>query len=235
MEYPTKNTIIDNQTLYHVLNERSNHSLCRSAFYKNVAKLIESKRLLRMGKGKYVFSSAHNFRYTLECDLSNQVLATMKSCFDDRIPYVVYESTLLNRFLNHLIAHPTVIVEAPKAYVDDLFWTLKASGYKDVLVDPSDDDRYRYEPRIIIKTMVSKAPINGKEHAITAEKLIVDIVCDKVLKQFYESSEIPTMIESLFEQNSVRIDTVRTYAKRRNAYALLLQCLSSGDKHRFND
>ena len=235
MEHQTEANIIDNQMLYQMVNTRSKQPLCRAAFYKNIAKMIENNHLIRVGRGRYQFSDRWSFNYVLESDLANQVLMTLESFFEDRIPFVVYESTLLNRFLNHLIAHPTVIVETTKSYIDDLFWKLKTYGFNDVMVNPSDDDRYRYEPRIIIKTMISKAPIDTKKHALTAEKLIVDIVCDKVLKQFYECAEIPSMLETMFAQHSIRIDTVRTYAKRRHAYEALLQCLPNGDKCRFDD
>ena len=76
---------------------------------------------------------------------------------------------------------------------------------------------YKYNSSIIIKNMVTKSPIRLKEHKITIEKLIVDIVCDNLLNQFYEGAEKQHMIKEIFDKYAVKYDSIKNYVKRRNA------------------
>lgn len=206
-----------------------------AAIYKRINKLIDSGVLVRIGQGLYCFSDKPRYDYSLEYTLSVEVLNTLKQSFPDNLEYIVYESTVLNEFLNHLLAKSVTIVEAPKIYAEDVFWKLQEHGFKDIMLNPTDDDRYRYSPSVIVKNMVTKSPIRLKEHKITIEKLIVDIVCDSLLNQFYEGAEKPFMIEEIFDKFAIKYDSVKNYAKRRKAFDELLKYIPEEERSHFND
>lgn len=192
------------------------------AIYKRINKMIASGELSRVGNGQYAFYNKKRFDYLLINNASLEILNKLEYRFDKSAKYIVYESNVLNMFLNHLIARPTVIVEAEKDLVESMFWFLKEEGFKNILLNPTENENYIYNPYdgsgVIIKTMVSKSPINNKRHKITLEKLVVDIVCDKTLNMFFEGAEIPLMVENILNNYAVKYDSVRNYTKRRHCF-----------------
>ena len=218
----------------HVLKE-AGKEMNEAAIYKRINKLLDNGTLVRIGQGLYCFSDKKKYDYSFEEPISYQVLDILKKAFPDNLEYIVYESTILNEFLNHLLAKSATIVEVPKIYAEDVFWKLQEYGFKDIMLNPTDDDRYRYSPSIIIKNMVTKAPIRLKEHKITIEKLIVDIVCDSLLNQFYEGAEKQHMIEEIFDKFAVKYDSVKNYAKRRKAFDELIKYVPREERSYFDD
>ena len=215
--------------------EEAGKEMNEAAIYKRINKLIDSGVLVRIGQGLYCFSDKRRYDYSFEEPISYQVLDILKKSFPDKLEYIVYESTILNEFLNHLLAHSVTIIEVPKNYSEDIFWKLQEHGFKDIMLNPTDDERYKYNPSIIIKNMVTKSPIKLKEHKITIEKLIVDIICDNLLNQFYEGAEKQFMIKEIFDKYAVRYDSIKNYAKRRRAFDELLKYIPKEERSHFND
>ncbi len=214
---------------------QNDKNISRAAIYKRINKLIRSGELVRTGKGLYCFNGKKQYDYSFENNFTYSVAKLLKKSFNDNLEYIIYESIILNEFLNHLIVEPIIIIETPKIYVDDLFWKLSDGGFKNILVNPTDDQRYKYHPQIIIKTMVTKAPIKLKEHKITIEKLMVDVICDNLLNQFYEGKEKSQIIKGMFDEYTVKYDSVKNYAKRRNAYGELLKYIPAEERNNFDD
>ena len=203
------------------INEISN-----AAIHKRINKMIALDGLSRVGNGQYLFNGKKKFDYDLTNAISINVFSKLNKKLDKSAKYIVYESTILNTFLNHLIGRATIIVEVEKELVESVFWFLKEEGFKNILLNPSENENYIYNPYdgsgIIIKTMVSKSPINNKHHKITIEKLVVDIICDKTLNMFFEGAEIPNMVEDILKNYAVKFDSVRNYAKRRHGLEKLI-------------
>ena len=218
----------------YVLNE-AGKEMNEAAIYKRINKLLDSGVLVRIGQGLYCFSDKRKYDYSFEEPISYQVLDVLNKSFPNNLEYIVYESTILNEFLNHLLAHSVTIIEVPKNYAEDIFWALQESGFKDVMLNPTSDERYKYNPSIIIKNMVTKAPIKLKEHKITIEKLVVDIICDNLLNQFYEGAEKQRMIKEIFDKYAVKYDSVKNYAKRRKAFDELIKYIPKEERSYFDD
>ncbi len=66
------------------------------------------------------------------------------------------------------------------------------------------------------------------------EKLLVDLVSDKTLNMFYEGAEIPLMLDEIFHCYSLKLDSVRNYAKRRHCLDKLVACLPDNMKDMFD-
>lgn len=218
----------------HILKE-AGKEMNEAAIYKRINKLLDSGVLVRIGQGLYCFSDKRKYDYSFEEPISYQVLDVLNKSFPNNLEYIVYESTILNEFLNHLLAHSVTIIEVPKNYAEDIFWALQESGFKDVMLNPTSDERYKYNPSIIIKNMVTKAPIKLKEHKITIEKLVVDIICDNLLNQFYEGAEKQRMIKEIFDKYAVKYDSVKNYAKRRKAFDELIKYIPKEERSYFDD
>ena len=220
MEVINKEKIYSKEELTYIILNSSKKDISDVAIHKRINKMIISGELVRVGNGQYAFTNKKKFDYSITSDASLNILNKLEERFDKSSRYIIYESTLLNIFLNHLIGRPTIIVEVEKDLVELVFWFLKEEGFKNVLLNPSENENYIYNPYdgsgIIIKTMVSKSPIYNKHHKITIEKLVVDIVIDKTLNMFYEGAEIPYMVEEILRNYAVKFDSIRNYAKRRH-------------------
>ena len=220
VEVSEKETVYSKKELTRILLNSSPTAISDVAIFKRINKMIAKGELSRVSNGLYVFSQRRRFSYSIESKDALGVLDLLQKRFDKSAKYIVYESTILNMFLNHLIANSTIIVEVEKDLLESTFWHLKENGYQNVLLNPSEHENYIYNPYdgsgIIVKAMVSQSPIDNKHHAITIEKLIVDIVADKTLNMFYEGAEVPSMVEDILSNYAVKFDSVRNYAKRRH-------------------
>ena len=199
-----------------------------SSLYNRIAELEKSGAITRVGKSRYACGRLDVFAYDLQSTLAKRVLRHMKRAFAPDLEYALYEtSAVLNPFLNHLLAHPTVILEVPRDFMEPVFYSLKAAGFRNVLLDPDAKEvaRYADEDAVIVHRLVSKAPIDAKRKKTTIEKLMVDIVCDDLLRCFFEGAEVPRMLETILEDYKVRIDRACNYARRRHALDTLQQFL----------
>ena len=239
MEVIAKEKIYSKEQIKRIILDSSKGNISDVAIHKRINKMIASGELSRVGNGQYAFYNKKKFGYLLMNNVSLEILNKLEHRFDKSSKYIVYESTILNMFLNHLIARPTVIVEVENDLVESLFWYLKEEGFKNVLLNPSENENYIYNPYdgsgVIIKTMVSKSPIDNKHHKITLEKLIVDVVCDKTLNMFFEGAEIPLMVENILMNYAVKYDSVRNYAKRRHCFEKFMKYVPDELKGSFND
>lgn len=227
MESIIKEKQYSKEQIKSIILDTSKGNFSDVAIYKRINKMIALGELSRVGNGQYIFCNKKKFDYLITNNFSLEILDKLEHRFDKSSKYIIYESTILNMFLNHLIARPTVIVEVEKNLVESIFWFLKEEEFKNVLLNPSEKENYIYNPYdgsgVIIKTMVSKSPIDNKHHKITLEKLVVDIVCDKTLNMFFEGSEIPLMVENILMNYAVKFDSVRNYAKRRHCFDQLMK------------
>ena len=140
----------------------------------------------------------------------------------DLYPYVsfsVFESVLMNEFLNHLIAQNTIFVQVEKESASFVFRSLQEAGYTNVMYKPSAKDRALYWKKdcIIVTDMVSEAPLSRQNpHFITLEKMLVDMYCDKFISGTYSIAEFPGVIKQA--AGSYLLDRTRMlrYARRRN-------------------
>ena len=207
------------------------------AFYKAINKMIKNGEIVRLERGFYCVEQKKN---TLDVNLyyedSNKLKAFLINRYGNDFDFIIYESTILNQFLNHLLAKTKIIVEVPNYYMEHVFFEVKDSSiFNSVLLNPNSEELYHYgdDCTIVVRPYVSKAPIDLKKHSTTIEKLFVDIVCDRFLNSFYEGAEVPTMLNDITKDYVLRYKTVVSYAKRRNAYEKLLNNLDDDTKELF--
>lgn len=207
------------------------------AFYKAINKMIENGKIVRLERGFYCASKKKNILDTnLYYDESIKLKSFLINRYGNDFEFIIYENTILNQFLNHLLAKTKIIVEVPKTYVEDVFFEIRNSNlFKSVLLNPNGEELYHYGDNctIVVRPYISKAPIDLKQHSTTIEKLFVDIVCDRFLNSFYEGAEVPFMLNNIIEDYTLRYKTIVSYAKRRNAYENLLKNIDNDKKEFF--
>ena len=223
----TKELRLSKPVLSKRIQQEAGKKMNDSSFFARLQKKTKAGELVRVGKGLYAPSNLPVFDYELFLPVAQEVHSFLMKEFWGRVDFAVYETTLLNRFLNHLLAIGTTIVDAPRRDAQIIFYELQDHGFQNVLLNPTEEENFRYNMHdnrtIIVKSTSSRSPIDKKRGMILLEKLLVDIVFDKRLHYFFEGAEIGPMVEEITTSYSLDYAKVRTYAKRRGCYELLLR------------
>ena len=209
-----------------------------SSLYSKINEMENNGEITRVGKSQYVFARRKLFSYELESGTAKKIDKLIKNNYSSDFEFVIYETTtVLNQFLNHLINKNVIILEVNKLFMNHVFNTLRSSGFKNVLVNPNGEDLFRYveDGSIIIMPLISKSPVDKKNKRITIEKLAVDMICSNTLNCFYEGTELLGIIEDILFNYKVRYDTLKNYAKRRNALNKLKQLAPKSMEAMFDD
>lgn len=220
-----------------ILEEKPNRKT--SSIYSKINELVLNGVITRIGKSKYVCKTLNVFSYELESATAKKIFGFINQQYPSDFEFVIYETkTVLNQFLNHLLVQNNIVLEVPKFFMNQVFYSLKENGFKKVLLNPSKNELFKYneDNAIIILPLISKSPINKKEKKTTIEKLTIDIIASDILHCFFEGAEIPNMVEDILLHHQVKYDTLSNYAKRRHAYKELVGYVPLGIKeHFFND
>ena len=87
--------------------------------------MISDGKISRVATGQYTLDSKERFSYSLESKTSKKVFDVLTKKLHKSAKFIVYESSVLNLFLNHLIANSTLIVEVEKDLLEQVYWILK--------------------------------------------------------------------------------------------------------------
>ena len=151
-------------------------------------------------------------------DLALEVMNQIKETYP-YVTFTVFETVLMNDFLNHLIAQNTVFIQAEKESSIYVFRFLQEKGYQNVMYKPGKNefDLYWSRDEIVVADIISEAPLRTDEpHKIMLEKMLVDMIADKLISTTFSKAEFPDVIEQA--QSRYYLDKIRLlrYARRRN-------------------
>jgi len=113
------------------------------------------------------------------------------------------------------------IVEVEKDALEPVFFWLKDAKYN-VALDPTEDYIYKYlsgdGEKVVVKPVLSEAPLQiiNDITVPSLEKILVDIVSDKVLFDSQQGSELRNIYAEAFRKYSVITDRLLRYASRRS-------------------
>ena len=203
--------------------------LSDSTYHWAISGLVRDGALTRQGYDSYSLTSDHpKEEYVpIYSDTAEELIRIIS----EKYPYVqftVFETVLMNEFLNHLIAQNTVFIQVEKESSIYVFRFLQEQGIQNVMYKPSkkDFDLYWSKDSVIVTDMISEAPIrNDKSHTIMLEKMLVDMSADKLIAATFSKAELPDIYEQA--QSQYLLDKVRMlrYARRRNRQDVLLKYL----------
>lgn len=207
-------------------------NLSDSTYHWAISRLVRDGQIMRLGYDTYSQpnDSPKKEYHPLYSDLALKLIKQI----NEKFPYVtftVFETVMMNDFLNHLIAQNTVFVQVEKASSIYIFRFLQENGYQNIMYKPNknDFDLYWSKDGIVVTDLISEAPLRTDEsHTIMLEKMLVDMCADKLIAATYSKAEFPGIIEQA--QSQCCLDKVRLlrYARRRNREKEMKQYLEGG-------
>ena len=194
--------------------------LSDSTYHWAISRLVRDGQIIRLGYDAY--SGPDNSPKKEYQPLYSDLALELLNQINEKYPYVtftVFETVMMNDFLNHLIAQNTVFIQVEKESSIFVFRFLQENGYQNVMYKPGkkDFDLYWSRNGIVVTDLISEAPLRIDEpHMIMLEKMLVDMVADKLIQSTYSKAELPDVIEQA--QSRYYLDKVRLlrYARRRN-------------------
>jgi len=137
---------------------------------------------------------------------------------DPSVHFTVFETALMNDFLNHLVAQNTVYIQMEKDVNIFVFRFLQELGYDHLLYKPNKDEYALYWKKdcIVVTDLISEAPLSASApHEICLEKMLVDMYCDKLISSAYSKSEYPEVLRQAMETYHIESTKMMRYARRR--------------------
>ena len=213
-----ENKTYSRRQLYEILSSKKK-DFNESTFRWSLYNLQKRNRLFKIGYDKYTTSKnglkpIYRPFYTEEC-LKIQDFLVHKH---PDLVFVIFESVLLNEFLNHQIAQNTIYIQVERDISSFIFNELQEELSGGVLYKPSkrEFDRYWTKGCLVVLDLVSQAPLSmEKPHSITAEKLLVDIVSEKSISATFSPSELPDIFRSMINGYKLDLTRMNRYAGRR--------------------
>lgn len=180
--------------------------------------LVRDGSVVRLGRDRYSITPSSP-RSTYVPGYSDMA-QSLSGVIDGEYPHVkfaVFETSLLNEFLNHLIAQNTIFIQVEKESSIFIFRFLQNLGYANVMYKPDrrDFELYWSKNCIVITNLVSEAPLGGVQHSVTLEKMLVDMVSDKLISTTYSASELGSVIQEAGEKYTLDKVRLLRYARRR--------------------
>lgn len=203
--------------------------LSENSYHWMIGLLIRGGKLIREGYDSY-FLRTEKVKKEFIPSYSDSARKLIKLISEQypNVQFTVFETVLMNDFLNHLIAQNTIFLQIEKESSIYVFRFLQESGYQNVLYKPKKDDfkLYWFKECIVITDLISESPIDINEpYRIRLEKMLVDMLADKLISTTYSKAEFPNIIEQV--QNLYYLDRVKMlrYARRRNREELFKKYL----------
>lgn len=206
------------EDLLHVLRSEK-EDLSDSAFRWTLYNLLQEQKLFRTDYDRYVLVKPSVLPvYKPYYSERARNLMKMLSNHYPELEFVVFESVLLNEFLNHQIAQNTVYVQVEKDVSSFIFEKLQEEYTGSVLYRPGkkEFDRYWTKDCFVVLDLISQAPLSQeKSPEITVEKMLVDIIAEKSISATFSPSEIPFIYENVMRSYQVDKRKMNRYAGRR--------------------
>ncbi|MBR5419802.1 MAG: hypothetical protein IK115_01495 [Lachnospiraceae bacterium] len=204
------------------LLKRIKPNLADTTYHWSISCLIRDGKIFRRGYDAYSLSQGEELReyQPFYSDETKKLINLIANRYP-HVSFTVFETVLMNDFLNHLIAQNTIFVQVEKESSIYVFRYLQDEGYDNVLYKPRQEDMTLYWSKgsIIVTDMVSEAPLRAADpHVITLEKILVDMLADKLILASYSKAEYPDVIEQAESRFLLDNKRMLRYAKRRNRY-----------------
>ena len=223
--------VFTRQALYNLLKE-NNKDLSYNSVGWIIDEGLKSNLLFKVGSDSYSRKKETRNTYSPRySEFSKELLSKLEERFPE-LEYTLFETLLLNEFVNHLYAHNILVLQVEKDLCPFTFDFLNELFPGKVLYNPSSDDLGRYQSNncIILENRISEAPFDKENpHFITLEKLLVDTVSDKAFKELIPTSEVSNIYENAKLIYKSDLTKIRRYAKRRNAWSKVEALLEKGN------
>ena len=207
--------------------------LSKSGYHWAINKLLQRGALVRKGYGEYSLPDGE-IRCIFSPDYSEEA-SLLRKTLSEKYPHVaftVFETVLMNSFLNHLVGQNTIFLQVEKESSIHVFRYFQDEGLSNLLYKPSKKDFNLYwkTGTVVITDMVSEAPLrNDEPHCIMLEKMLVDMCADKLIVSTFSKAELPDVFEQVKRRYAVDNPKMMRYARRRHKEKEIIKYLE-GDK-----
>jgi hypothetical protein len=212
-----------------------NPDFSEKSIYWLLDQLMDSGLLIRVGRNKYVINKdgrilkQYKYQYS---DKMQKIVSALETEFP-LINFQAWESIQYNYFVNHQIAHNTLFVEVENQLENSVYEYLKDRFNSNVLLKPDINlyNLYVSDETIIVLNLITEAPANkNNKHGILLEKLLVDMMTNKLITMFVSKSEYTNVFENAFNMYCIDETKLFRYAKRRNADKRIFEYITKNTK-----
>lgn len=219
-------TIISRDALYKIIREGYPNYKDTSVRWV-IYTLVNQGVISRLNPTQFIVGKIKNYYQKNGSEERDKVVDVLNKAFP-HIRIVVYESTLLNEWVNHQVSRKVIFIESEKYFTNDIFRFIYNNFSTRVLLNPTKEDLYMYDGEILIVCpLISQSPINLKTRDIKIEKLIVDLYTKDLITEFVSEDEKDDVIREICKAYAINVKTVYAYAKRRNNLDIIKAKLSS--------
>ena len=190
-----------------------------SSYHWAVCGMLKSGSLTKIARNVYVVQNER--KKPVYRPAYSDLAAKLISQVSDKYPsvhFTVFETALMNDFLNLLVAQNTVYIQMEKDVSIFVFRFLQELGYDHLIYKPNKDDYALYWKKdcIVVTDLISEAPLSASApHEICLEKMLVDMYCDKLISSAYRKSEYPEMLKQAMKTYHIEPAKMMRYARRR--------------------
>lgn len=194
--------------------------LSRSGYHWAINSMAQDGLLIRKGRGEYSLFDGNVVKdyHPMYSEKAKDLIQLISTEYP-YVSFTVFETVLMNDFLNHLIAQNTIFIQAEKESSIYIFRFLQEKGYQNVMYRPKKKDFGLYWSKdcIVVNDLISEAPMRSdKPHEIMIEKLLVDMCADKLISTTFSKSELPGVFEQAKECYAIDETKMLRYARRRH-------------------
>ena len=213
--------------------KRVKPGLSGSTYHWAISNLVRKGAITRQGYDSYsLFTGSQKEEYIPDYSNTSIELIELISKEYPYVQFTVFETVLMNDFLNHLVAQNTVFLQVEKESSIYVFRFLQEHGIQNVMYKPDkrDFDLYWSRDCVIITDLISEAPLRTADpHVILLEKMLVDMLADKLISTTYSKSEYPDVIEQAESQYLLDKARMLRYARRRNREETIARYIEGSD------
>lgn len=227
---------ISKNELYNLYFKLYNNN--NSKTFDNLIVLLKSyNAIMDYTENEYMILNKNTSKYNLsENNYSNKNIKDISKLISNNyseIKYVIWDTNIINEFTHHYAVNNYIIIEAEKYAIEPILYLLKENLSKkyNIMTEEMFNQNREYilndENVIILKNLIQKAPLeknDNNEHELTLEKIIVDLLKDKLYIQ-YQGKELESIYKNIFEKYNINLKRLYSYAKNRGILEELKEIL----------
>ena len=193
-----------------------------------IKRMIDNRDIIRIGRNQYKLSGSkkiYQFPHSEQVIILADEIIKAHPFLDFRL----FELIQINEFVNHQVANNIIFLFVEGGLETDVFNTLFENHRGSILLKPSIEELYRYmtDDIIVIEKLPSESPKGINAFWDTRlEKMLVDIVVDKILSKVVYKCEYQVIFHDAVEKYAIDKNVIVRYLRRRGAYEKFLKFIS---------
>ena len=181
--------------------------------------MLGSGDVIHVGWNRYTVPKEKHVYHHRYSDAATEIAGMTQEEYPDAL-FQVFETVQLNEFMNHQIAHNAIFLYVEnelEPFVFDTLWRKRGRG---VMLKPRLEEYYRYfsDDMVVVGRLPSESPKGkGRPWESRLEKILVDIMVDKLLKEIVPAEETGIIVREAFESYYIDDKAMFRHARRKGA------------------